>query len=420
MKTHLFLQGPHGPFFRRLGRALAQKGDRVIRVNCCGGDMVDWLRPNSRRFGGRANAWGNYISAIMDAEQVTDLHVFGDWRPLHREAVLLSRLRGIRVWAYDEGYLRPDYITMERDGVNGLSGLPRTREALAALAALCPDSPDPLPSFNSQNVKSWRAVGHYAGTIFLWPLFRHFQTHRPTKASHEVWGWIVRLIKRGRRLRFVKNEMRRFHKAHAPYFLFPLQLDSDSQVRRYSPYSGMKEAIACTLTSFARFAPPEAHIIIRNHPLDNGIIDYAEFVTHFAKACGLADRVYYSEGGKAFQMMDNSLGIVVLNSTMGLQALRRGKPVYCLGEAIYAMRGLAVNKEEMPLDDYWNHPRKPENTALADLVRVLQAKALINGNFYTSPGIRMAVEGITARLADEKEAVCDTREHPAAEEKRES
>ena len=40
MNTHLFLQGPHGPFFRRLGRALARQGDAVIRVNCCGGGDV--------------------------------------------------------------------------------------------------------------------------------------------------------------------------------------------------------------------------------------------------------------------------------------------------------------------------------------------------------------------------------------------
>ncbi len=50
MNTHLFLQGPHGPFFRRLGRALARRGDRVVRVNCCGGDVVDWPRPHTRLF----------------------------------------------------------------------------------------------------------------------------------------------------------------------------------------------------------------------------------------------------------------------------------------------------------------------------------------------------------------------------------
>ena len=104
----------------------------------------------------------------MDEEQVTDLHVFGDWRPLHREAVLLARVRGIRVWAYEEGYLRPDYITMEQGGVNGLSSLPNTREGMAELAAHCPDVPEARKGGNPQTVKTWRAIAHYAGTIFLW------------------------------------------------------------------------------------------------------------------------------------------------------------------------------------------------------------------------------------------------------------
>ena len=86
----------------------------------------------------------------MDEEQVTDLHVFGDWRPLHREAVLLARVRGIRVWAYEEGYLRPD------------------REGMAELAAHCPDVPEARKGGNPQTVKTWRAIAHYAGTIFLW------------------------------------------------------------------------------------------------------------------------------------------------------------------------------------------------------------------------------------------------------------
>lgn len=99
---------------------------------------------------------------------MTDLHVFGDWRPLHREAVLLARVRGIRVWAYEEGYLRPDYITMEQGGVNGLSSLPNTREGMAELAAHCPDVPEARKGGNPQTVKTWRAIAHYAGTIFLW------------------------------------------------------------------------------------------------------------------------------------------------------------------------------------------------------------------------------------------------------------
>lgn len=89
----------------------------------------------------------------------------------------------------------------------------------------------------------------------------------------------------------------------------------------------MKEAIACVLTSFARSAPADTHLIIRNHPLDNGLIDYAGFIASFAAACGISDRVHFIKGGKAHQMMDKSLGVVVLNSTgssSGQAGLLRG------------------------------------------------------------------------------------------------
>lgn len=79
------------------------------------------------------------------------------------------------------------------------------------------------------------------------------------------------------------------------YFLFPLQLDSDSQVRRYSPFSGMKEAIAHVLTSFAHSAPKSMHLLIRNHPLDNGLINYRRYIRRFSHACGLEGRVHFVE-----------------------------------------------------------------------------------------------------------------------------
>ena len=401
MRTHLFLQGPHGPFFRRLGAAFQEQGDKIVRVNCCGGDVWDWPIGSTRHFRKQASCWPAWIAGLMDREEVTDLHVFGDWRPLHREAVLLAQLRGVCVWAYEEGYLRPDYITMEFGGVNGLSSLPRTRQGMADIAAQSPDVCPAVRLGNPQTFKTWRAIGHYAGTIFLWPFFRHFQTHRPQSASHEVWGWFLRVITRPARKQRSAQALRAAYRSHAPFFLFPLQLDSDSQVRRYSPYSGMKEAIACVLTSFARGASEETHLIIRNHPLDNGLIDYAGFISSFAAACGLSERVHFVEGAKANRMMNRSQGVVVLNSTIGISALRMGKPVYCVGTSIYAMEGLALNAEQMPLDDFWKNPCPPKKDALADFERVLKTHALINGNFYTPAGINTAITQILGRFSRE-------------------
>ena len=186
------------------------------------------------------------------------------------------------------------------------------------------------------------------------------------------------------------------YRSHAPYFLFPLQLDADFQVRRYSPYSGMKEAIACVLTSFARSSPANTHVIIRNHPLDNGLIDYVGFTASFAAACGISDWVHFIEGGKTHKMMARSLGVVVLNPSMGISALRQGKPVLLRGYV--HLRHARARKFRWTPSGANHAGRKLQRLLISsECSRLI---ALVNGSFYTQEGISTAIGGILQRLSD--------------------
>ena len=100
----------------------------------------------------------------------------------------------------------------------------------------------------------------------------------------------------------------------APFFLFPLQLDSDSQVRRCSPFDGMKEAIARVMTSFARDASADTHLVIRNHPLSSGRIHYDRFIRRFCEAYGIEDRGLFAESDSSAAMLCKSRAVVRLNS----------------------------------------------------------------------------------------------------------
>ena len=107
------------------------------------------------------------------------------------------------------------------------------------------------------------------------------------------------------------------------------------------------------------------HLLIRNHPLDNGLINYRRYIRRFSHACGLEGRVHFVESGRAALMMDRSEGMVVLNSTIGISGLQRGIPVYCVGTSIYAVRGLASSQEEQDLDEFLEQPAEavPRNPA---------------------------------------------------------
>ena len=51
------------------------------------------------------------------ASGITDLVLLGEQRPYHRPAIALARARGIAVAVTDFGYLRPDWVVLERDGM---------------------------------------------------------------------------------------------------------------------------------------------------------------------------------------------------------------------------------------------------------------------------------------------------------------
>ncbi|KAK0357684.1 hypothetical protein LTR94_038459, partial [Friedmanniomyces endolithicus] len=71
-----------------------------------------------------------------------------------------------------------------------------------------------------------------------------------------------------------------------PYFLFPLQLDSDAQIRLHSPFAGIAEALNLIIASFARHAPADTRLVIKEHPLDNGVRDWEQTARDLAERYG--------------------------------------------------------------------------------------------------------------------------------------
>lgn len=397
-RCFLFLQGPQSAFFRRLGRALKRLGHKVIKINFCGGDMLHWLKPDTRLYRGSSKRWNSWVAELMDREGVTDLLLFGDWRPLHREAVLLGEVRGVRLWVFEEGYLRPGYVTMEEGGINGSSKLPQTAEVIRELAVDLPEPEVPPRYPNPLRRRVLDAIGYHVASGLLWPFFCRYRTHRPQNILRELVGWIPRYLSSNARKAHAARQLEEFLGRNLPFFFFPLQLDADSQVRRYSPFSGIRESIAFIVSNFTRNASADTHLLIKNHPLDNGLVSYAEYVADFARACGVGGRVHFVDSGDTDSILAYARGVVLLNSTLGLSALVKGLPVFCLGRSIYSLPGLAGDVTQLPLSEYWSAPPRPDMELVACFRRLLVHKALVPGNFYCAPGVYYCVARCLKRL----------------------
>lgn len=328
---------------------------------------------------------------------MTDICLYGDWRPLHWEAVRLAYARGIRVWVFEEGYLRAGFSTLEENGVNGRSSLPVNPQDIREMAVGLPD-PKAITVENDIRDKVYKAIFHHVGNVCLWPKFHHYRTHRPTNIFFELLGILPRYLTRNKRSERSLKALEAFNASDDPYFFYPLQLVSDSQVQLYSPYVRVQEAIADVLASFALHAHHKTRLLIKNHPLDNGLIDYGEFIKGFAEELGIADRVTYVEDGSTADMIAGSRGVVLINSTVGLMALDQNKPVYCMGRSIYNIEGLTQSLPSTPLDMFWRAPKAPNKPLYRAFKRILYSQALIHGNFYSPHGIDLAVNATIERF----------------------
>ncbi len=399
-RTFLFLQGVASPLFQMLADRLEAAGHRALRINFCTGDGLFWRRPGATDYRGRLDEWPRFLRGFLETHEVSDLILFSDCRPYHQLALAEARRLEVTTHVFEEGYLRPYWITIDQDGTNAHSRLPRTARAYLERAAHCqPPAREIKFSQGIFNRAAWDVANH-AANVFLRFRHPHYLRHRPHHPLRELQGWSRRIIRL-----FVLGERRRDERALAdflgrgrPYFLLPLQLESDYQITRHSRFRGLGQLVEEVMSSFAAHAPDDCHLIVKCHPLDNDLINRRRQTAGLAAQAGLAGRVLFLDGGHLPTLLKGARGMVTCNSTVGTSAFVHHCPVKALGHAIYNFEGLA---DQQPLDEFWNNPQAADAAVFAAFTTVLRQQCLVHGSFYAHAGLAIAAVEACAKMLGE-------------------
>jgi len=391
----MLLQGLMGPFFQRLGRGLRKAGHEVFKVNFNGGDRAYWGLANGIDYTGTLADWPETFAQLLAKHQITDVMLFGDCRDHHMGALTICREHGTRVWVFEEGYIRPDWVTMENGGVNGHSMLSRDPQWYLERAAQLPSVPAHRKVPSSFRSRAMQGLWYNIADVLTRWRYPGWQTHRPWHPLVEGVGWARKLMRRDERREQGEALLARLRDQDTSYFLFPLQLDSDAQIRLHSPFAGMIEAIKLVLESFAQNAPAGTRLVIKEHPLDNGVRDWQLETADLAQRFRIADRVDYLAWGDIEAIAEGALGMVTVNSTSGTLALARGAPVVVLGKAVYDLPNLTFQNG---LDRFWTEAAAPVAATFAAFHRVLIDECLIPGGFFSEEALDKVVTHAIARF----------------------
>lgn len=393
-RVFVFLQGPHGPFFHRLGRMLARAGAQVWRVGFNAGDRAFWFQPKTYiPFRGTAADWPETFSRLIDEKGATDIVLYGDTRPIHAQAVAEARARGLQVHVFEEGYMRPYWVTYERGGSNGNSRLMDMSIEQMQTALANSDMEAPLPPGHWGDMRQHI----FYGALYHWFVmfrngdYRSFRPHRSLSVTKEFQLYVKRLllmplISLDRLLSTLRIRMGGF-----PYHLALLQLEHDSSFQMHSPFETMTDFLETVIDGFAKGAPRHHHLVIKAHPLEDGRVPLRRALRGLAKEAGVADRVHYVRGGKLAQLLNDARTAVTVNSTAGQQVLWRGIPLKVFGRAVYAKPEFV---SDQPLPTFFATPSRPDNRAYKDFRRYLLETSQIPGGFYAARGRRQLMRQV--------------------------
>jgi len=451
-RRFLIVTAPFGPFGRTLADELAAEGASVARMLFNAGDAAYWRRPGAVPYTGDVRRWPARLARLVQDHGLTDLIVFGEGGP-YNQGVLSQRDRlkaaraatrdatpaveatgdgdgqrraqaasdrvasgsatqqgraqaesrraandsagasahPLRIWVLENGYFRPDWITVEENGVNASSNLPRERSAYD------PPIPEILPTRPAGRILPHHVVNislYHLVQLFGRPLYRRYAQPYITPAWVQCAGHMRRYFKL--MLQRTAESDAESLRARGPFFLACLQREGDAQLLRYSHYADNTAFLAEILTSFARHAPPDARLVVKNHPLDPGLVDLRRMTQVLAVERGLTDRVDFIDGGNLAQLCRASNGMVVNNSSAALSAMGFKTPVKVLGDAFFDIDGLADQK---PLDAFWANPTPPDDALFNRFRAHVIARTQVNGNYHEPRALKPTAKALARKFA---------------------
>ena len=292
-----------------------------------------------------------------------------------------AKARGLTAHVFEEGYLRPYWVTYERDGANANSpvtklSLAQMARALEQGAPAMTEAPDRWGDMRAHMF--WGAVYH-ACLLVGGRRYPAFRPHRQPGVKREFWLHVRRLIETPGRSVMRQIATTRIKWGGFPYHLVLLQLAHDANFLDHGPFPNQAAFLATLFQGFAEGAPRHHHLVLKAHPLEDGREPLRPIIHDLTLKHRLQGRVHFVTGGKLARLLDAARTALTVNSTAAEQALWRGMPLKVFGDAVFNRPEFVSHQS---LSRFFAEPKPPSTEDYLTYRAFLLATSQVPGGFY--------------------------------------
>lgn len=352
-----------------LAQDLRDAGHDVHKVVLCAPDFIYKLRGfRTHVFRKPIAEFDAWLEQLVEKERFDTFFLYNHYRPYNDIAWKLAERRNLGCYVFELGLIRPNCVTVFSRDTQPLPTLAKEwRKILAGEYSpqsvetppeLCKVStPAKLISFGTNFVLS-----RY--TAFLFP---NFVDQRELKLWHHIKYGLVFLWRFYERSRDHEYHDLFASELSGKYYAVPLQVHSDTQIHRCSDFKSIEEFIVKVVDSFERNAPADTKLVFKVHPMDRGYKDYQDLLHGFDQRLG-GGRILYVDRVSLPIFLNHAIGLVNINSSVGISGLTHHIPVKVLGTAVYDLEELTYQGD---LDSFWTQARPPSKTRAQQFIHLL-------------------------------------------------
>jgi capsular polysaccharide export protein len=365
----LIVQGDWEAGLSRLALDLKDAGHEVGKVFFCAADIAYKFRGiRTHLYREPLAEFDAWLRELVRSEGYDTFFLYNHYRPYNQVAWDLAKEQDLGCWVFELGLIRPNCVTVFSRQAMPLEELARKWDHLQAGA-------DPPPAVTTPpelcQVSTTAKMLSFC-TSFLFsrvtaPLFPNFVDQREMKLGRHFKHGIIhlwRFFERGRDSEFDPIFAGEWS---GTYYAVPLQVHSDTQITRCSDFKSIEQFIKKVVRSFEYHAAPDARLVFKVHPMDRGYKDYTDLIAGLNHRLG-GDRILYVDRVHLPTLLANSLGVVNINSSVGISGLVHHVPVLTLGSAVYDLNGLTFPGG---LDDFWTAAKAPKPQRVKQFINLL-------------------------------------------------
>ncbi len=365
----LIVQGDWEAGMARLALDLKDAGHEVGKVFFCAPDLIYKFKGiQTHLFRKRLDSFDAWLRELVKTEGYDTFFLYNHYRPYNQVAWNLSAELDLGCHVFELGLIRPNCVTVFSRRNPPMATMAKAWKRLLAGGAP-PENVATPPSLCQ--VSTTAKLVSFCTNFFLSrvtsPLFPNFVDQREMKLGSHFKHGVIHLWRSLERTRDAEMDPIFAGEWSGNYYAVPLQVHSDTQITKCSDFKSIEQFIKQVVRSFEKFAPADTKLVFKVHPMDRGYKDYTDLIAGLDHRLG-GGRIIYVDRVQLPSLLAHSLGVVNINSSVGISGLIHHVPVITLGKAVYDLVELTYQDG---LDAFWTQAERPKGPRVRQFINLL-------------------------------------------------